>query len=230
MDKTQKLTLPPKAGDKWGSSQLDGSDSSNSSVEDLDAKGSMGSKKVLTPTKAVPNPSQWMADDIDFVCQYWYKTDVECFQKYWMNHIDKKDLAMTNMKDHSAYIEVARAMPGTVIEKSVFSVGTYREMLRKKDRDVAKFDKAIGAKFPLSTKGSRVPDDKKVSIDQVMLVYQCPNGMDMKYTDSDSFWHPGMMELWDLHSNNALNWVKLVMLSGTVDANYCPLCVLGDKQ
>ena len=57
-----------------------------------------------------------------------------------------------------------------------------------------------------------------------MLVCQCPNGTDVKYTDSDGFGHPGMMGLWDLHSNNALNWAKLVMLSGTVDANYYPLC------
>ena len=164
MDKTQKLTLLPKAGDKQDSSQLDGLDSSDSSVEDLDAKGSMDSKKVLMPTKVVPNPSQWMADDIDFVHQYWYKTAVEHFQKYRMNHIDKKDLAMTNVKDHSAYIKVARAMPRTVIEKSIFSVGTYREMLNKNGGDVVKFDKAISTKFPLLTKGSRAPDNEKVSI------------------------------------------------------------------
>ena len=72
----QKPTPPPRAGDKQGSSQLDGSESSNSSGEDLDTMGSMGSKKVLMPTKMVPNPSQWKADDIDFVCQYQYKTDV----------------------------------------------------------------------------------------------------------------------------------------------------------
>ena len=58
-----------------------------------------------------------------------------------------------------------------------------------------------------------------------MLVCQCPNGTDVKYTDSDGFGHPGMMGLWDLHLNNALNRAKLVMPSGTLDANYCPLCV-----
>ena len=81
-----KLTLPPKAGDKWGSSQLDSSDTSDSSGKDLDAKGGMGSKKVLTLTKMVPNPSQWTADGIDFVHQYQYKMDVECFQKYDNQH------------------------------------------------------------------------------------------------------------------------------------------------
>ena len=70
---SQKPPLMPKSGDKWGLSQLDGSGSSESSGEDLDAKGIKSKKKGLTPTKATPNPSQWTADDIDVVHQYWYR-------------------------------------------------------------------------------------------------------------------------------------------------------------
>ena len=70
----------------------------------------------------------------------------------------------TNMKNHSTYIEVAKATPRTIIEKSVFSIGTYREILCNKGGNVVKFNKAIGTKFPMSTKGSRVPNDEKVSI------------------------------------------------------------------
>ena len=51
----------PKSGDKRGPSHLDsGSASSDSSVEDLDAKGARPKKKGLTPTKASGlHPSQW---------------------------------------------------------------------------------------------------------------------------------------------------------------------------
>ena len=46
----------------------------------------------------------------------------------------------------------------------------------------------------------------------------------MKYSDSDRFGHPGTMGLWDLHSSNALNWAKMQLPSGSVDANFCPCC------
>ena len=51
----------PKSGNKRGPSHLDGgSASSDSSVEDLDAKGACPKKKGSTPTKApVSHPSQW---------------------------------------------------------------------------------------------------------------------------------------------------------------------------
>ena len=47
-----KLPSTPKSGDKQGSSQLDGSASSESSGKDLDAKGMKSNKKGLTPTPA----------------------------------------------------------------------------------------------------------------------------------------------------------------------------------
>ena len=119
---------------------------------------------------------------------------------------------------------MAKADHGTIIEKSVLSVAAYRDVLRLKGGDVGKFNEAIGAKFPHSTKGSRMPDEEKVPIDQVMLVCQHPNGTDVKYHDSDGFGHPGIMGLWDLHSSDALNQALLVLKSGLVNANFCPLC------
>ena len=32
------------------------------------------------------------------------------------------------------------------------------------------------------------------------------------------------MGLWDLHSSKALNWVKMQLPSGSVDANFCSCC------
>ena len=74
----------PKSGDKRGPSHLDGSSaSSDSSVEDLDAKGARPKKKGSTPTKAsVSHPSQWAEEDIDIVRQTHYKTDLQHFQTY----------------------------------------------------------------------------------------------------------------------------------------------------
>ena len=46
----------------------------------------------------------------------------------------------------------------------------------------------------------------------------------MKYSDPDGFGHPGMMGLWDLHSNDALNRAKMQLPSGSVDVNFCPCC------
>lgn len=56
------------------------------------------------------------------------------------------------------------------------------------------------------------------------MVCQHPNGADVAYANSDGFGHPGMIGLWDLHANHALNWAKLVLKSRVVDANFCPLC------
>ena len=72
----------PKSGDKWDSAHLNGSGSSDSSGEDLDAKGVKNKKKGVTPTKAASNLSQWAEEDIDVVHQYRYKTDVDRFQMY----------------------------------------------------------------------------------------------------------------------------------------------------
>ena len=130
---------------------------------------------------------------------------------------------MINTKDHSAYIAVAKADPGTVIKKSVFSVAVYREVLLLKGSDTSKFDKEVSAKFKISAEGSRAPDYEKVAIDQVMLVCQCLNGVDVTYADKDGFWHPGMMGLWNLHLSDALSRAKLQLNSGLVDANFCPL-------
>ena len=100
----------PKSGDKRGPSHLDGgSASSDSSVEDLDAKGACPKKKGSTPTKASgSHPSQWTDEDIDVVRQTRYKTDLQHFQTYRLNKIDPGDMASINTKDHSAYIKVAR--------------------------------------------------------------------------------------------------------------------------
>ena len=139
----------PKSGDKRGPSHLDGgSASSDSSVEDLDAKGACPKKKGSMPTKASgSHPSQGTDEDMDVVRQTRYKTDLQHFQTYRLNKIDPDDMASINTKDHSAYIEVAWADPASVIRKSVFSIAAYREVLKRKGGDVSRFDKEVDTKF-----------------------------------------------------------------------------------
>ena len=203
----------PKSGNKWGSTHLDGGTrSSDSSGEDLDTKGVRIKKKVVMPTKAL-HPSQWSKEDIDIMHHIRYKTDFDRFQTYHHNKID-----------NSTYIKVARADPSSVIRKSVFSVAAYWETLWLKGGDISKFDKEVGTKFKKSAKISQVPDNVRVSIDRVMLVCQRENGINVAYSDSDGFRRPGSMGLWDLHSSDVLSWAKMQLSSGTIDANYCPLC------
>ena len=144
-----RLPPVPKSGDKRGPSHLDGgSASSDSSVEDLDAKGACPKKKGSIPTKApVSHPSQWAEEDIDVVRQTRYKTDLQHFQTYHRNKIDPGDMASINTKDHSTYIEVAWADPGSVIRKSIFSVAAYREVLNQKGGDISRFDKEVETMF-----------------------------------------------------------------------------------
>ena len=222
--------IMPKSGEKRGSGHLDGSVCSDSSGEDLDTKDGRNRKKGLTPTKVASNTSQWTKEDIDMVCQIHYKMDLDWFQTYQRNKITLVDQSTINTKDHSAYIEVAKADLGTVIKKSVFSMAAYWEVLQLKGGDTSKFNKEVGDKFKKLAKGSWVPDTEKVSIDRIMLVCQLENGIDVAYGDPDGFGCPGMMGLWDLHSSNALNRVKMQLASGWVDANFCPLCVLVHKQ
>ena len=103
------------------------------------------------------------------VCQICYKTDLDRFQSYRRNKITPADLSTINTMDHSTYIDIAKAHTGTVIKKSVFSVGAYRQVLRLKGSDTSKFNKEVGAAFKKSAKGSWVPDTEKVAIDQIML-------------------------------------------------------------
>ena len=221
-----QLPPAPKSGDKRGPSHLNGgSASSDSSVEDLDTKGARHKKKGSMPTKASgSHPSQWRDEDIDIVSQTRYKTDLQRFQTYRLNKIDPGDMASINTKDHSTYIEVAWADPGSVIRKSVFSVAAYREFLKQKGGDVSRFDKEVDTKFKKGPLGSWAPDTEKVAIKWVMLVCQCENGVNVKYSDSDGFGHPGTMGLWDLHSSDALNEAKMQLPSSSVDANFCPCC------
>ena len=216
----------PKSGDKRGPSHLNGGSASlDSSVEDLDTKGARPKKKGSTPTKASgSHPSQWMDEDIDVVRQTRYKTDLQHFQTYCLNKIDPGDMASINTKDHSAYIEVAWADPGSVIRKSIFSIAAYREVLKRKGGDVSQFDKEVDTKFKKGPRGSRAPDTKKVAIKRVMLMCQRENGINVKYSDSDGFGHPGTMGLWDLHSSDTLNQAKMQLPCSSVDANFCPCC------
>ena len=153
-----------------------------------------------------------------------YKTDLQRFQTYRQNKIDPGDMASINTKDHSAYIEVAWADPGSVIRKSVFSVGAYRAVLKQKGGDISHFDKEVESMFKKGPRGSQAPDATKVPIRRVMLVCQCENGVNVKYSDSDGFGRPGTMRLWDLHSSDALSWAKMQLPSGPIDANFCPCC------
>ena len=153
-----------------------------------------------------------------------YKTDLQRFQTYRRNKIDPGYMASINTKDHSTYIEVAQADPGSVINKSVFSVAAYREVLKQKGDDVSRFDKEVETMFKKGPRGSQAPDTTKVPIKQVMLVCQCKNGVNVKYSDSDGFGHPGTMGLWDLHSSDAMNQAKMQLPSSSIDANFCPCC------
>ena len=139
----------PKSGNKRGPSHVNSSSaSSDLSVEDLDAKGACPKKKGLTSTKASGlHPSQWMDEDIDVVRQTRYKTDLQHFQTYCLNKIDPGDISSINTKDHSAYIEVAWADPGSVIRKSILSIVAYREVLKWKGSDISWFDKEVGTMF-----------------------------------------------------------------------------------
>ena len=103
-------------------------------------------------------------------------------------------------------------------------------MLQLKGGDTSKFDREVGATFKKSAKGSWAPDTEKVAIGRIMLMCQHENGVDVAYGDPDSFGHPGMMGLWDLHSSDALSWAKMQLVSGQVDANFCPVFVLVYEQ
>ena len=116
----------PKSGEKRGSGHLKTSIGSDLSTEDLDAKDARPKKKVSTPVKvASSNTGQWTDEDLNVVHQIHYKTDLDHFQTYRRNKITPADLSTINTKDHSAYIEIAKAHPGTVVKKSAFSVAAY---------------------------------------------------------------------------------------------------------
>ena len=182
-------------GDKQGSSQLVVSHSSTLLDGDLDVKGGLSIKKLLTPMKVMNNPSRWKVADLDYVCQYRYMTDLEWFQMYCKNNIDEADMLTSNVKDYRVYIDIVRAIPRTVIQRCVFSIRAYSETLRQVGGDMAKFDQAVTAKFLLSTKVFRAPDSEKFPITRIMLVSQRPNGTDIKYRNSDGFGCPSMMGL-----------------------------------
>ena len=199
----------PKSGDKQGLTHLNGgSGSSDSSGEDLDAKGIQVKKKMAMPTKVL-HPSQWSPEDIDVMRQIRYKTDFDCFQTYRRNKIKPADIASINTKDHNAYIKVVKADPSSVVQKSIFSVAAYCEVLWLKGGDTSKFDKEVGTKFKKSAKTSRAPNTVRVDIDWVMLVCQHENGVNVAYFDPDGFGRPGTMGLWDLHSSDTLSQAKM---------------------
>ena len=110
-------------------------------------------RRCRCPNKA-SHPNQWSEEDIDIVHQIHYKTDFQHFQTYRTNKIDPADLASINTRDHSAYLEVAWADPGSVIKKSVFSMAVYRATLKQQGSDTSKFDKEVGTIFKKGAKGS----------------------------------------------------------------------------
>ena len=170
---------------------------------------------MSTPVKAASsNTGQWTDEDLDVVCQICYKTNLDRFQTYRCNKITPADLSTINTKDHSAYIDIAKADPSTVIKKSVFSIAAYRQVLWLKGSNTSKFDREVGATFKKSAKGSWVPNTEKVAIDRIMLVCQHENVVDVAYGNLDSFGHPGTMGLWDLYCSDTLSQAKMQLVSG----------------
>ena len=100
----------------------------------------------------------------------------------------------------------------------------YHATLKEQGGDTSKFNKEVGTNFKKGAKGSWAPNLEKVPIERVMLVCQYENGVDITYSNPDGFGHPGTMGLWDLHSMNALSRAKMLLQSGLIDANFCPLC------
>ena len=189
-----KVTPPLKTGDKWDPSQMDMSqevESSDLSSKDLDIKEGVqpkgGLPQKLMFIKVVPHVSDWMERDIYIVSQYWYHTDFKCFQKYQENFITDKDKELPNLSDHSDYLKVVCDMPGTIIKDCIFSVAADHKTLEEKGGDVTEFNKVITEKFPKAPKGSRYTDLRAVEITRVMLVIQCPNGVNVQYSDKDGF-------------------------------------------
>ena len=215
----------PKSGNKRAVTHFDGgSASSESSAEDLNATrlASRSSKKGGTPTK-VSSPDQWSTSDVDTVRQLQYKADFQHFRDYRDEKISLANKKSINTVNHSAYLATAHKAPNTVIARCVFSVANYQAVLQKQGGDVAKFDQEAKY-FKKGASRSRAPDTEKVPIDRVMLVCQHEDGRDVVYSDPDGFGCPGTMGLWDLHSPGALARGKMILDSGTVDANFCPLC------
>ena len=89
----------------------------------------------------------------------------------------------------TAPISILPKCTPALIKKSVFSIGTYQQVLQLKGDDTSKFDKEVGAAFKKSAKGSRVPDTEKVAIDRIMILCQRENGVDMAYGDL-ALWVP----------------------------------------
>ena len=111
------------------------------------------------------SPNQWSKADVDIVRQIQNKTDFKHFQTYRTNKIAPADLDCINTVDHSTYLEVACADPGSVIPKSVFSVAAYQAVLEQQGSNIAKFEKEVGTNFKKKAKGSWAPDSQKVHID-----------------------------------------------------------------
>ena len=103
-------------------------------------------------------------------------------------------------------------------------MAAYRAILKQQGGNTSKSDKEVGTNLKKGAKGSQAPDSEKGPIDRVMLVCQCENGVHVAYSDPDGFGHPGTTGLWDLHSTNALSWMKMQLQSSRVDANFWPLC------
>ena len=133
-------------------------------------------------------------------------------------------MASINTKDHSAYIEVARADPGSVIRKSVFSIAVYHEVLNQRGGDVSQFDKEVGTMFKKGLRGSRAPDTTKVPIKRVMLMCQCGEQRKCEVLRFRLIWMPWNDGPQDLHSSNALSQAKMQLPTGPIDTNFCPCC------
>ena len=171
MGHSTKLPSMPKSGGKWGSSQLDASASSESSGKDLDAKGMKSGrrdwclpKQCSARTSRLRRTLKWCVSTII----RWTST-IQELQVQSHGASRPKNYQHQGPQHLYWYCEA-----GTVIEKSMFSVEAYREVLRLKGGDMTKFDKEVDAKFKKSAKGLWAPDNEKMCEDGTSSVCCLP--------------------------------------------------------
>ena len=180
----------------------DGDGSSFEDVNDVLPAAVKRGGKAKSPAKSAPRTDKWTAADLDAAHQNRYGWDLPKMVTYQRNYLSAADKTMSNLKDHSKYLNIIVTQLG-IAHGVVFTKAAGCQYFV--DHNISPTLYNQGLLKPLPQSSSQCFLEKEViGISHIMVIVVHRNGQNITDDNPNGFGHTCLMGLWGLHTEKAL--------------------------
>ena len=121
---------------------------------------------------------------------------------YRRNYLSDTDKTMSNLKNHSKYLDIILSKPG-ITQDVVFTKKAGHEYFKRCNISTALYNQGLLTPLPAVPGSQRFPDRGVVAILYVMVIVAHPSSQNIADDNPDRFGHTCLMGLWGLHTEKA---------------------------